>query len=92
MIPVQTLTVRQLIEQLGQYPDDLPVIVQSYEDGYDPVTTLGELTISPTPNREWYVGVYEKTDGAGQKALLISSRYNRAEIDTPADDGTRDDE
>lgn len=87
-MPIQTITIRQLVEQLGQYPDDLPVIVQSYEDGYDPVTTISELTISPTPDRQWYMGVFEKVDGKGQQALLISSRYNRAELDLPANDGT----
>ncbi|MFZ4816827.1 MAG: hypothetical protein ACOYL5_19990 [Phototrophicaceae bacterium] len=89
---IQTLTVRQLIEQLQAYPQDLPVVVQSYEDGYDPVTALNELMIAPTPNREWYIGVYEKADGTGQQVLLISSRYNRAELDTPTDDGASSDE
>lgn len=29
------MTVKALVELLGTYPDDLPVVVNGYEDGYD---------------------------------------------------------
>ncbi len=78
---IERLTVRQLIALLQHYPADLPVVVQSYEAGYDPVTDVEELTIAETENRAWYVGVYDKSDQPGEKALLISSKYNRVELD-----------
>jgi hypothetical protein len=79
--PIERLTVRELIERLQHYPDNLPVVVQSYEQGYDPVTQLEVIEVMPTPNREWYVGVYEKSQAQGEAMLLIASKYTRAEID-----------
>jgi hypothetical protein len=78
---IEHLTVQQLIELLRQYPDDLPVVVQSYEDGYDPVTDVRTLTVAQTPNREWWLGIYEQADADGMQVILLSSKYNRAEAD-----------
>lgn len=75
---IERLTVRHLIALLQQYPDDLPVVVQGYETGYDPVTDVQTLPIAETPNRAWYEGVYRDADQSGETALLISSKYTRA--------------
>jgi hypothetical protein len=75
---IERLTVRQLIALLQQYPDNLPVVVQSYEAGYDPVTDVQMLPVAETLDREWYVGVYDDADPPGEIALLISSKYTRA--------------
>ena len=32
------MTVKELVELLGKYPDDLRVVVNGYEDGYDDVS------------------------------------------------------
>lgn len=87
MSEVQRLTVRQLIERLQQFADDLPVVVQSYEEGYDPVTHLDELSVSRIPDRQWYVGVYQQAAEQGEKMLLIASKYNRAEVDDDESNG-----
>ena len=29
------MTVKELVKLLGKYPDDLPVVVNGHEDGYD---------------------------------------------------------
>ena len=78
---IERMTVRQIIEQLQQYADDLPVVVQSYEDGYDPVTEVRELTVTVRQDREWYVGIYEQSDQQGEPVLLIASKYNRSELE-----------
>jgi|GEM_PF-1249615 len=87
---IERMTVCQLIEQLQHYAGGLPVVVESYEEGYDPVTDFTELTVTEKQKRYWYVGVYEKSDEQGEKVLLISSKYSRTEIETtntlPADD------
>lgn len=75
------MTVSQLIEALKKYPGDTEVIVQSYEEGYDPVTDLREIGIQKRENRSWYYGVYDDTESGGKKALLLHSRFNRAETD-----------
>jgi len=73
------LTVRQLINRIQTYPDDLPVVVQSYEEGFDPVTQIETITVRQRTNREWYVGVYEQSDASGETVLLVSSKYNRSD-------------
>ena len=73
------MNVSELIETLQKFPTDLPVVVQSYEDGVDPVTeakTIGISTYSPS---EWYNGVYDEVADSPEKALLIFSKFNRAE-------------
>ena len=32
------MTVKELVEHLGKYPDDLRVVVNGYEDGFDDVS------------------------------------------------------
>lgn len=78
-MPIERLTVRQLIDLLGQFPEDWPVVVQSYEDGYDPVTAVAPLTVTETPARPWWVGVYHAADKEGEPALLLSSKYSRTD-------------
>lgn len=77
------MNVRELIDLLQQYPDDLPVIVHSYEDGYDPLTGARVLRVAESDDKAWYVGVYADADAAGRDALLLFSRYYRAEKDDP---------
>jgi hypothetical protein len=79
---IKRLTAQQLIARLQQVPGDLPVVVQSYEAGYDPVTDVETLTVTRTPDRTWYVGVYEQADPPGETVLLLASKYNRTERGT----------
>jgi hypothetical protein len=37
-----------------------PRKVQGYEDGYDVVTTVKEISIQPNTSHEWYNGKYMK--------------------------------
>lgn len=76
------MTVGQLIEQLRHYPEDIPVVVYSYEEGDDPVTGVEVVHIVETPARPWYVGVYQRSERDGRIALLIASKYYKAESDT----------
>ena len=76
----QALTVQALIDQLKHYDPTLPIVVQSYEDGYDPLTHLRVLTIEPTtPHPAWYNGIYQEKPQASQSALLLYSILSREE-------------
>ena len=33
------MTVKELVEHLGKYPDDLRVVVNGYEDGFDDLSS-----------------------------------------------------
>jgi hypothetical protein len=76
----QALTVQSLIDQLKHYDPSLPIVVQSYEDGYDPLTHLRVLAIEPTtPHPAWYNGIYQENPQASQSALVLSSSLSREE-------------
>jgi hypothetical protein len=78
---IERLTVQQLIQQLQQFPLELPVVVHSYEEGYDPVTAVETISVATVPNREWYVGVYDSTPD-GERVLLIASKYYKSDIES----------
>ncbi len=54
-------------------------MVQSYEDGIDPVTEAKTIGIEKYCSSEWYNGVYDEVVDSPEKAVLIFSRFNRAE-------------
>ena len=47
------MTVKELVELLGKYPDDLRVVVNGYEDGYD------DLSPERKPRRCVSIGRYK---------------------------------
>jgi hypothetical protein len=75
------MTVAELIEHLQACPPDLDVVVQSYEEGFDPVTDLRQLSLAETANKPWYLGVYEECASSDKQAVLIHSSNNRREVD-----------
>ena len=81
MTTKKLLTVQDLIDALAEYPADLPLIVNSYEDGYDPVTHVERVNIAQTQERQWYNGFYESAHQEGIPALLIASAYYKHEVD-----------
>lgn len=52
------MTVRELINQLAAYPDDLRVVVNGYEDGFDDLSrdSLKVFEIALNTGTESYVG------------------------------------
>jgi hypothetical protein len=55
------------------------VVVHSYEQGYDPVTDLREISIQKIENKDWYVGVYDDAPDGGRPVVLIHSRFLKEE-------------
>jgi hypothetical protein len=47
------MIIEELIHQLQKYPKNSLVIVQGYEDGYDEVTNVTEISIQPNKSHEW---------------------------------------
>lgn len=72
------MTVAELIKLLQAQPCDMQAVVQSYEEGFDPVTDVQTISLAENSNKSWFVGMYEES-GGGKSALLIKSRYNREE-------------
>ncbi|VVB50738.1 Uncharacterised protein [uncultured archaeon] len=68
------MIIEELIQQLQRYPKNSRVLVQGYEDGYDEVTTMKEISIQQNTSHEWYNGKYINSDNpALETALLIFS-------------------
>jgi hypothetical protein len=65
------MTVKELTEILLKTDPDIEVVVDGYEDGFDPVGRVVHKFIKPYSDPSWYYGKYEESD-TGQPALLIS--------------------
>ena len=70
---------RLIVRSSTSHPGDLLVVVQSYEDGVDPVTEAKTIGIEKYSPVEWYNGIYDEVADSPEKAVLIFSRFNRAE-------------
>lgn len=60
------MTIAELRELLANYPQDLPVMVEGYEGGFDDVTANNVATkqVRLEVNPEWYYGRHDIPDTA----------------------------
>ena len=56
------MTVKELIDELSKYPEDMRVLVNGYEGGFDDVSSIKEGVFNANFYTEWYYGKHEKTD------------------------------
>lgn len=57
------MKVKDLIEELKKYPDDMPVMKAGYEGGYkDVFIPVEKDNILLNVNTEWYYGPHESED------------------------------
>lgn len=70
------MTVGELIEHLSQYPSELRVVVNGYEDGFDDVAAerIRVLNIELDTGGEWFYGRHGSI--AGKKGV----EYERADV------------
>jgi hypothetical protein len=73
------MNVADLIAILQTYPAESEVIVTSYEEGYDPVTTIDCIPITVATPKVWYNGVYADADTPEHMAVLIRSHFLHAD-------------
>ena len=62
-------TVAELIEELKKYPQDLPILVSGYEDGFEnimPPATKKLFHISEAP---YYVGEFQTSEEENQETF-----------------------
>lgn len=69
------MTVGELIDILKLHAPDTRVVVAGYEDGYDDLTLVREISIKPVDKEAWFAGRYESAEatefGPSKKALLL---------------------
>ncbi|MEI9479140.1 MAG: hypothetical protein WCO26_21560 [Deltaproteobacteria bacterium] len=63
------MTVKELIEQLKQFPSKAPVLIPGYEDGWDEVFRIELKNVTRNPKARWYNGTWEE---ASKKASDFS--------------------
>lgn len=54
------MTIAELITALQAHDPSLPVIVRSYESGYNRVRRVETFTVAPVNNPAWYDGEIDK--------------------------------
>lgn len=65
-----TFTVGELKEILTQYPDDMPVIVSGYENGYENFRQPTIKKVNHLPENPYYDGEFQP-DENGTEALVL---------------------
>ena len=68
------MTVKELIDYLSQENPDMEVVVNGYEDGYDPIQTPYKKFVNEVPNSKWYNGLYEASYNMMGKIVLVLPR------------------
>jgi len=53
------MRVAQLIQLLQQFPDDMAVLVEGYETGYDPIHSLSMQELAGVQNAADYDGLFD---------------------------------
>ncbi len=63
------MKVKDLIDKLKSFPADAPVMVQGYEDGYDAVKVVREVSVTKNSTAEDWNGEYEEASAGGKNSI-----------------------
>jgi hypothetical protein len=55
------MTVLELIQQLQTLPPEAKVVVRGYEEGYNDILQLKQVSVMPKVNAFWWDGEYEES-------------------------------
>jgi hypothetical protein len=62
--------VKELIEALKDYPEDMMVVLRGYEGGYSEITDSCEIMLALVDNADrWYFGEHEKANEYTKNAV-----------------------
>ena len=68
------MTVRDLIEYLSRQEPDMEVVVDGYEDGYNPIGIIHKRYVIEDPNPKSYYGKYMDCKTSNGKTVLVLPR------------------
>ena len=68
------MTVKELIDYLSQENPDMEVVVNGYEDGFDPIKTPYKKSVNEVPDAKWYNGLYNESYNIMGKIVLVLPR------------------
>ncbi len=72
------MTVKQLIETLQEYPSDLLVVTEGYENGYNPIKRISKISVTETKNKKWWDGKYDQIEN-GIEVIFLDPESRKAE-------------
>lgn len=70
------MTIRQLKEALGRFPDDTQVLVQGYEGGLCDIGFLRQSKVKLNVHSESWNGPHEETQDGDTEAVIIFREEN----------------
>lgn len=72
------MQIKELIKKLKTYPEDMLVVVEGYEEGYDDIESIRTIQTDLYANRDkdsfkkvWWEGIHGETE-KGTLVLLLS--------------------
>lgn len=66
------MKVKELIDELKILPADAQVLVQGYEDGFDSIVAVKEITVAKKPDTADYNGEYEEVAEKDQNGMRVA--------------------
>lgn len=68
------MTVRELIEYLSKQNPEMEVVVNGYEDGFDPIGPIYKKYVTENPHPKDYYGKYMECKLSHGKIVLVLPR------------------
>lgn len=75
------MTIQELIDKLKTFPPETLVVVRGYEEGYNDISILKEISLELDANEEWYYGQHtiSKDSNAPKAIVLLGENKNATE-------------
>ena len=65
------MKVKEVIEKLKTYPDDLAVLVDGYEGGFGEISVIKKTKVKLDVHEEDYYGAHDEVEGADTEVIVI---------------------
>ena len=62
-------TIRSLIETLKNFPPDMPVLTDGYEDGFEHINAPKIIEVSHKPEKPYYSGEFQKKESSDTQTI-----------------------
>ncbi len=65
------MTVKELINLLETMPQDVLVVTEGYEDGYDTVKKVSIIGVEENPQKNWWDGKYIESEKQESRSVVL---------------------
>jgi len=67
------LTIEELIKKLENYPKEMLVLLDGYEDGLDAILETTLVSVKYDTTKPWYYGPFAENSESKEKAIKLMS-------------------